>query len=115
MAKLTSEEEKARQRLLRTKPRPTPRRAKPRTEAEYAQGAHAPVVRESFRKAKPILDMIDNKHPNIDRALILGCLKVQTIIAENWPTQQDRKKAVAWKKLCKAWIEFCATANQTPT
>jgi len=115
MAKLTPEEEEARQQLLRTKPKPTPRKVRPRTEDDFAKGAHSSAVRESFRRARSILDHLEKEYPKIDRALILECLKEQTIIAESWPTEQDRKKAAAWKKLCKAWIEFCATANQTPT
>jgi hypothetical protein len=115
MIKLTLKEEEARQKLLRTKPKPTSRRPGPRSENEYAQGKHSSAVRVSFRRAKPILDQIEKEYPKIDRLLVLGCLKEQTIVAENWPTQQDRKKAAAWKRLCKAWIGFCATANQTPT
>ncbi len=115
MVKLTPEEEEARQALLRTKPKPTPRNTRKRTEVEYAQGAHSPAVRKTFGKARPILDRVEREYPKIDRALILECLKEQTIIAERWPTEQDREKAAAWKKLCKAWTEFCAAANQTPT
>src|SRR5262249_50253282 len=80
-----------------------------------AQGSHATEVGKTFVRAKPILDTLQQQFPTIDTNLIMGCLKEQTIIAENWPTQLDRKKAAAWKKLCKAWIEFCAAANQTPT
>ena len=84
---------------------------KPHAPLEYAQGTDSPAVRESIRKAKPILDHVEKEYPNIDRTLILGCLKQQTIIAESWPTEQDRKINAAWKKFRRA----LAAANQTPT
>lgn len=112
---LTSSEEKARQKLLRSKPEATARQAKSRTEGALAQGAHSAEIRKTFERSKPVLDQLQKQYPNVDKELILGCLKEQTIIAETWPQAQDRKKVVAWKKLCTAWDEFCSVTSQRPT
>jgi len=113
------EEIRARNGLLQEDPRsfldaPHEKR-RARNDKDLLVGRHSAEVRKTFERAELVLSSVQEKYPKIDRDLILECLKEQTIIAETSRTPQDRKKTAAWKRLCKAWIEFCATANQTPT
>lgn len=118
---LSPEEIRARDEVLRSDPREfvevkTESQAHNEDpEAEFSQGPYSFEIRKTFERARPILEELFGQCPDLDRRLILDCLKEQTLRALQWKTPEDRKKAAAWKKLWKALDEFRSVAFQTPT
>jgi hypothetical protein len=79
----------------------------PEIESALVWGFEQKEIRQTFSKARPILDELPSK---VDRGFLLYLLREQTWIALKWSTAERRKIENAWLLMCRAIDDFLQAA-----